>query len=49
MQIFLHLPHVFTTVGHEHYLLVLLHPLRLHHLPHPLPLMWRSPMADTVL
>src|SRR5215472_13866299 len=37
MQIFLHLPHVFATVGHEHYLLVLLHPLRLHHLPHPLP------------
>ena len=36
MQIFLHLPHIFTAVGHEDHLLVLLHPLRLHHLPDPL-------------
>src|SRR6516225_10308046 len=34
---FLHLSHVFAAVGHEDYLLALLHSLRLHHLPHPLP------------
>src|SRR6516165_4274824 len=33
MQIRLHPPHVFTTVGHKYHLLVFLHPLGLHDFP----------------